>query len=114
MTTITPDAIAKRADALTNTLRTLREQLASRPAPTKTSESVKSDNVVIPVVATNPNRPKSLDEMVGQSEVVLRLRLAIAGSIIRQEPFGHALITGAPGLGKTSLAQIVAGELGVP
>ena len=114
MTTITPDAIAKRADALTNTLRTLREQLASRPAPTKTSEPVKGDNVVTPVVATNPNRPKSLEEMVGQRDVRLRLQTVLTAAKVRGERMSNVLVSGPAGYGKTSLAELVAQELDVP
>ena len=114
MTTITPDAIAKRADALTNTLRTLREQLVSRPAPTKTSEPVKNDNVVTPIVATNPNRPKSLDEMVGQRDVRLRLQTVLTAAKVRGERMSNVLVSGPAGYGKTSLAELVAQELDVP
>lgn len=56
-------------------------------------------------------RPKSFDEYVGQSEIVDRLRVAVASAKIRKEPLEHVLFYGPPGLGKTTLANIVAHEM---
>src|SRR5689334_25129664 len=59
-------------------------------------------------------RPRSLDEFVGQDTLREQLAVAIEASSARDEALDHLLLAGPPGLGKTSLAQIVAAELGVP
>ncbi|MER3502118.1 MAG: Holliday junction branch migration DNA helicase RuvB [Candidatus Fervidibacterota bacterium] len=58
-------------------------------------------------------RPKRLDEYIGQREVVERLRIAIDAAKQRGEPLEHTLLYGAPGLGKTTLANVIANELEV-
>ena len=57
-------------------------------------------------------RPTSLDEFVGQARVKEQLHLLIDGARRRAEPVDHLLFSGPPGLGKTTLAQIVATEMG--
>jgi holliday junction DNA helicase RuvB len=59
-------------------------------------------------------RPRRLSEFVGQSALREQLAVAIEAAAARGEALDHLLLAGPPGLGKTSLAQIVAGELGVP
>ena len=57
-------------------------------------------------------RPQYLTEYIGQSEVKENLSIFIKAAKIREEPLDHVLLYGAPGLGKTTLACIIANELG--
>src|SRR5207244_1898488 len=58
-------------------------------------------------------RPSRLDEFVGQAKVKESLQIAIDAAKQRHEPLDHALFFGPPGLGKTTLALLMARELGV-
>ncbi|RKH91682.1 Holliday junction branch migration DNA helicase RuvB [Corallococcus sp. AB045] len=58
-------------------------------------------------------RPRTFDEYVGQGAVVEKLKVYVAAAKSRGDALDHCLFSGPPGLGKTSLAHIIANELGV-
>ena len=59
-------------------------------------------------------RPKHLEEFIGQARVREQLSLVLQSALRRGRPPDHLLMSGPPGLGKTTLAMIIAGELGMP
>lgn len=68
---------------------------------------------VTPVVSLNEIRPTTLGGFIGQSQLKSIVHIAVTASRKSNEPVSHALLSGPPGLGKTTMAQIIAKERGV-
>ncbi len=57
-------------------------------------------------------RPQRFDQYIGQPQLIRRLKIAVDAAVGRKEPVEHVLLHGPPGLGKTTLAHVIANEVG--
>src|SRR5580704_19598832 len=96
------------------------ELAARRARPNDPNDQDGGDELVSPLADADERviegalRPKRLAEFVGQARVREQLSLILQSALRRDRPPDHVLLAGPPGLGKTTMAMIVAAELGAP
>ncbi len=104
--------------------RTVSRAPAGPPGPAAPLEAtlvpgVPADDCLLDPLLQNDDRgigltlrPRTLDEYVGQEKMKANLRVFIQAALARREPLDHVLVYGPPGLGKTTIAHILALEMG--
>ncbi|MGB1614423.1 MAG: Holliday junction branch migration DNA helicase RuvB, partial [Candidatus Puniceispirillaceae bacterium] len=94
----------------------MAENQRNRQDPLDQDRLVRPDAIPASDPAQNSDpalRPRRLAEFVGQGQGRANLETFIGAARLREEPMDHTLLHGPPGLGKTTMAQIISGELGV-
>ena len=78
----------------------------------KNENVVKNYSLFDDNILDNTIRPETIDEYIGQTDVKENIRVFVSAAKMRNEALDHVLLYGPPGLGKTTLAFIIAHELG--
>lgn len=108
-----PDRLASRAARVEKELAELRKELAAAPkkllgykAPAKDAAPPE------PAGPKNPYRPSDLDSVVGQSQLKRQLKIILHGARLKGTTLPNLLVAGNAGMGKTTVASLVADEIG--
>ena len=75
--------------------------------------NIKSETIEYDKTFENTIRPKDFDNYIGQSELKETLKITLEAAKLREKPLDHLLFYGPPGLGKTTIAGVIASQMGV-
>ena len=94
-------------------MSTIWEAGTNRSADDDAERLVSAEYIADDIEIDRTLRPATLDEYLGQPRVKESLSVLIEAAVQRGEPLDHVLLSGPPGLGKTTLAAVIAAEAGV-